>query len=107
MNENLDLNKNTEIEQALKEFEAKEAVPSYQAVKFYNETDTPKIVKLAMKLTGFKEQKQAEYVLFGFVVVAIMISLFLFFGGGQTQQKLSPLQLEQMKQEIIRMEQKL
>ena len=40
-----------------------------------------------MKISGgaIKEQKQAEYMLFGFVVVAIIVSLFLFFWrrGGQ------------------------
>jgi len=102
MNEEIKTGGNVEIEQALKEFEEKSTpAPSYQAVKFYNETDTPKVVKLAMKLTGFKEQKQAEYVLLGFVIVAIGVSLFLFFGMGQTQQKSQPPPaeiLEQMKQ---------
>jgi len=74
-----------EIAEALKEFETKSA-ESYKAVKFYNETDTPKIVKLVMKLSGgaIREQKIAEYVLFGFVLVAIFVSLFLFFGIGGT-----------------------
>lgn len=80
MNEEIKTGGNAEIEQALKEFEAKEAVPSYQAVKFYNETDTPKIVKLAMKWTGVKEQKQAEYVLLAFIIIAMLISFYLFFG---------------------------
>ena len=108
MDENLNLAGNTEIEKALKEFEVKNpeqaqkapevsAVPqkeagsitfdtdSYKAVKFYSETDTPKVVKLVMKWSGgaIKEQRQAEYVLLGFVIVAIGISLFLVFGGKQ------------------------
>lgn len=99
---------NTEIDKALKEFEAKNTeqtqkapeavstipqkdvegvkfeVPSYGAVKYYKETDTPKMVKLVMKISGgaVKSERQAEYVLFGFVVVAVIISLFLFFGTG-------------------------
>lgn len=103
MNEETNIPNNSEIDKALKEFEAKSQteqiqkapeipknkvegiqfeIPSYGALKYYNETDTPKMVKLVMKWSGFKEQKQAEYVLLGFVVVAIGISLFLFFGGG-------------------------
>lgn len=99
---------NLEIDQALKEFEAKsntEQTPqasskapdvtqkeepdikfetdSYKAVKFYNETNIPKMVQLIMKYSGgaIKEQKQAEYVLFAFAIIVFTISLFLFFGG--------------------------
>ncbi len=76
---------NSEINQALKEFETKSKAEaaSYKAVKFYNETSTPKMVQLVMKLSGgaIKEQKQAEYVLLGFAILAIIISLFLFFGN--------------------------
>ena len=65
---------------------------SYKAVKFYNETDSPKIVKLVMKWSGgaVKNETQAQYVLFGFVVLAIVASLYLFFGGGRTQPKFTP-----------------
>ena len=45
--------------------------------------DTPKIVALLMKWFHL-EQRQAEYTLLGFVVVAILISLFLFFNGSNT-----------------------
>ena len=71
----------------------------YQAVKYYRETNTPKIIKLVMKYSGgsIKEENQASYVLIGFVVVAIVISLYLFFGGKSTQQKIPPAVLEQMK----------
>ena len=55
----------------------------WQAVKYYRETATPKIIQWVMKYSGgaVNSQKQAEYVLFGFVVVAIVVSLFLFFGS--------------------------
>ena len=45
---------------------------------------TPKIIQLVMKYSGgyIKDEKQASYVLLGFVAVAIIISLFLIFGGG-------------------------
>jgi len=53
-------------------------------LSFQNET--PKIIQLVMKWSGgaIKDRKQAEYALFGFVVLAIVISLFLVFGGGRT-----------------------
>jgi len=46
------------------------------------ETPTPKIVRLVIKYSGglIKDENQANYFLIGFVVVAIIISLFLVFG---------------------------
>jgi|SRR3989344_894354 len=69
------MNPNKEVKRI--EFET----DSYKAVKFYNETNTPKIIRLVMKFSGglVKSERQAEYVLLGFVVIAIAISLFLFF----------------------------
>jgi len=45
---------------------------------------TPKIIQWTIKYSGglIKSEKQANYVLIGFVVAAIIISLFLVFGGG-------------------------
>ena len=45
---------------------------------------TPKVVQWAIKYSGglVKNEKQANYVLIGFAALAIIISLFLFFGGG-------------------------
>jgi len=67
------------------------------------ETPTPKIVRLVIKYSGgaVKDEKQANYFLIGFVAVVIIISLFLIFGGGNTQsksQKLSDEILIQMTQ---------
>jgi len=47
------------------------------------QTPTPKIVEWVIKYSGgyIKDEKQANYVLIGFVAVAIIISLFLIFGG--------------------------
>lgn len=111
MNEKINIpnNNNLEIDKALKEFEAKNteqkqeelkalktsAVSQKEAPDIKFETDnweksassfqdnTPKMVKLVMKISGgaIKGQRQAEYVLLGFVVVAVVISLFLVFGG--------------------------
>ncbi len=57
---------------------------------------TPKIIGWTMKLSGglIKNKNQAQYALLGFVIVAIIVSLFLIFGGGET--KLPP------EQEIFR-----
>lgn len=94
----VDLQGKLDIEKALKEFEVKST--SYKAMKFYNEPNTPKIVKLVIKYSGgaISDEKQANYVLFGFVVVAIVVSLFLFFGVGNTQQKPTTTSINQMKQ---------
>jgi hypothetical protein len=94
MDENIDLSKNTELDKALKEFEAQNnavSVESKQEIssvltatpKSYQEPETSKMVKLIMKLSGgaIKDERQAEYMLLGFSVLAIIISLFLFSGG--------------------------
>jgi hypothetical protein len=107
MDEEINLQGNIDINEALKEFEAKSsdgqiqkntinktsyAIPKHEVegikfdtdndreVKAYDETDTPKIVKLVIKLSGgaIEEQKQAEYILLGFVIIAITVSIFLF-----------------------------
>jgi hypothetical protein len=41
-----------------------------------------------MKWFGVKEQRQAEYVLLGFVIVAIVVSLVLVFGGDNKKTKI-------------------
>ncbi|MSU45517.1 MAG: hypothetical protein EXS47_02740 [Candidatus Zambryskibacteria bacterium] len=48
------------------------------------QTPTPKIVQLVIKYSGgyVKDEKQASYVLIGFVAVAIVVSIFLFFSTG-------------------------
>ena len=53
---------------------------SYKAIKLYNETSTPKMVKLVMKVSrgAIKDQKKAEWTLLGFVVLVFGISVFLF-----------------------------
>ncbi|PIZ85922.1 hypothetical protein CO033_01895 [Candidatus Nomurabacteria bacterium CG_4_9_14_0_2_um_filter_32_10] len=84
MNEKVDLSKNIELDNALKEFEIKDSVEE-QIQKVKQETfknfETPKMVQWVIKYSGgiIKEQRQAEYLLLGFVVLAIIISLFLFF----------------------------
>jgi len=63
------------------------------------EMPTPKIVRLVIKYSGglIKDENQANYFLIGFVVVAIIVSLFLFIGGGtsggQKDTKVLPAEL--------------
>ena len=51
---------------------------------------TPKIIQWTIKYSGglVKDEKQASYVLVGLVALMIIISLFLVFGGGGTQETL-------------------
>jgi len=48
------------------------------------QTPTPKIVQWVMKYSwgAIKDEKQASYILVGFAVLTIIISLFLIFSGG-------------------------
>ena len=56
----------------------------WRAMKDYRESETPKIIRWVIKYSGglVKDKKQAQYVLLGFVLLVIIISLFLIFGGG-------------------------
>ena len=67
-------------------FDTDKEVESYRAVKFYKETAEPKMVKAVIKISGgsVKNQRQAEWILLGVVVVVVGISLYLFFGTGYT-----------------------
>ncbi len=126
MDEQLNLQGNAEIDAALKEFEAKSSpqavtnnpiapgissVPKMPTSGISFDTDNyrsinkeevplPKMVKLVMKLSGgaIKEQRQAEYVLLGFVAIIISISVYLFFGAnGSRQSSFSPSTEQMMK----------
>ena len=86
---------NKEIDQALKEFEAKaKDVPQGGAapVTSSGSDEMPRMVRLVIKLSGgaIKEQKQAEYVLLGIAAVAIAISIYLFFGRGNQASSIPP-----------------
>jgi len=45
--------------------------------------EMPRMVRWVIKYSGgiIKDEKQASFVLLGFIVVAIIVSLFLLFGG--------------------------
>ena len=52
----------------------------------------PKIIRWLIKYSGglIKNEKQASYVLLGFIVFVVIISLFLIFGrGGQSEREKS------------------
>ena len=53
---------------------------------------TPKIIQWVIKYSGglVKDEKQASYVLIGFVAVAIVIPLFLIFSGSNKNTALPP-----------------
>ena len=57
---------------------------------------TPKIVQWVIKYSGgyVRDEKQANYVLIGFVSVAIIITIFLFYNSvtSSRSQKLTPAQ---------------
>ena len=82
MNENLNLNENTEIQEALKEFEIKNAGQNVQDTPVVSKgPQESKMVLFVMKYSGglIKDEKGAEYTLLGFAVLAFAVSLYLFF----------------------------
>ncbi len=87
MDPNTNLDQNAEIDKALKEFEEKDIAETQKSVSSAKDSDTPGMVKFAMKYSGglVKNETQAQYALLGFVIIAIIISLFLFFGGGKNK----------------------
>ena len=103
MNENMDLDKDAEIKKALEEFEAKSKAEQMQKAPEAKKTSgVPKMVELVMKWSGVKEERQAEYILLGLVVIMIAVSLYLFFGGKGTQeQQTSPEAIQQFEQSIV------
>ena len=53
----------------------------WRAMRYYKETQIPKMIQWAIKYTGLSE-RQAGYTLLGLALIAIVVSLFLFFSGG-------------------------
>jgi len=84
MDENLDLNKNLEIKEALREFEAKNSEQIQQIPEVLENSETPKMVQFVIKHSRgiIKNEKQAEYTLLIFAILMIAGSFFLIFGGG-------------------------
>ena len=63
------------------------------------QTPTPKIVQWVIKYSGgaVKDERQANYVLIGFVVVAIIVVFIFLFSGGGKKVKFSPGVQEEMQ----------
>ena len=62
---------------------------SYQVQKLYQERTSPsKIIDWIIKYSGgiIKDESQASYVVIGFVIISIIISGFLLFGGNSRSQ---------------------
>ena len=61
----------------------------FQRTRQSFQTQTPKIVEWVIKYSdgSIKDEKQANYFLIGFVAMAIVISLFLIFGGSSDTSK--------------------
>lgn len=82
-----------------KEIDLRSALDSPNGgVKFKNDkqasrsyySGTPKVIQFIIKCSGgyIKDEKRAVYAILGFVVLAIIISLFLILGGGPRGQSL-------------------
>lgn len=61
----------------------------YRAIKYYHEFNSPKIIQWTMNLSGglVKNEKQAGYILLGFVAIAIIVALFLILSGSTNEVK--------------------
>jgi hypothetical protein len=76
---------NPEIGDALKEFEVQSQQFEASRIPVKAIREGSAIVRFLIKYSGgaIKEEKQAEYVLLAFVIIALSTSLYLFFGGGE------------------------
>ncbi len=98
MTSDINMSNNTEIEQALKEFEAKDEVKQTQEkIEEKKSSNIPKIVQLTMKFFGV-EQKQAEYILSGFAIIVVFFSLYLAFFGTSKSKMLSPETIKKLEE---------
>ena len=82
MDQNNEDNKGIDLSHALDDSSSRIKFEGEQQYVRPYYSDTPKIIQLVMKYSGglVKDEKQANYVLIGFVAVAIIVSLFLLFG---------------------------
>lgn len=86
MDEEVKIQDNIDIREALKEFEMKSSVEQTQNVKQVSAgSEVSGMVRLAIRFSGgaIKNQRQAEYALLGLVLLMIAVSLFLLFSGGE------------------------
>jgi len=85
MDQNNNDNKGIDLSHALDDSRSRVKFEGGQRYTRSYYPETPKIIQWVIKYSGghIKDGKQASYVLLGFVAVAIVISLFLIFGGGK------------------------
>ena len=87
MDDNLNLQNNSELNQALQEFEVKSTVPPVGGIEENTniniDPEMPKMVQFVIKHSFglVKEQKHAEYVVLGIALIMLSISLFIFLKG--------------------------
>jgi hypothetical protein len=82
-----------EISQALKEFETREMAQNNLNQKSTSPKDeVPTMVKWIFKLSGgsITEQRQAEYILLGVVVICLGLSIFIFSGLSKGSSEIGP-----------------
>jgi len=91
MDQNNEDNKGIDLSQSLKE-PASKSQGGQWSPGHYVSPFAPKIIRWLIKYSGglIKNEKQASHVLIGFVVLAIIISLFLFFGGKKAEIEAPP-----------------
>ena len=84
MDQNNENNKGIGLNDTLKDSGTGVKFEKEHIVEHYS-PETPKVILWVLKYSGgyVKDEKQANYILIGFVTVAIIISLFLVFGGGE------------------------
>jgi len=87
MDQNDKNNEGIDLSGSLKDSGTGVKFEEYRAPRSYY-PGTPKIIQWVIKYSGglVKDERQASYVLIGFVAVAVVIVLFLIFGGGRKQQ---------------------
>ena len=83
MNQNDKTNESINLSSALKDSGTGVKLDEYRASRSYS-PGTPKMIQWVIKYSGglIKDEKQAYYVLIGFVAVAIVIVSLVIFGGG-------------------------
>lgn len=87
MAEDIKMPDNLEIDQALKEFEIKsQAQQTEKVAEISKASKLPKMVQLVIKYSGgsIKDLRQAEWVLFGFAILVIVVSFFIYNLGNNS-----------------------
>ncbi len=84
-------NKNNEVIDLSNELEDSNAGDEDQASDLYY-PGTPKIIQWMIKYSGgfIKNERQASYILIGFLAVSVIIIMFLFFNRNGAGQNMKP-----------------